>query len=194
MKKIFLVIILFFTLGNVLGQDELPEIFPRDENGKIIFTEVVQVDSTLNQSQLFGNAKLFFANTFKSAKDVIQLEDKENGRIVGKGLSNIYITVLTPVKMKLHYSILIECKDGRYKYTIYDLYYEDYPDKYNSYRTSKTPIENTFETKRYYNRKGQPKSLFKQYKEKTEAEIENLVKLIKESMETSGSKTSDSDW
>src|ERR1700685_53659 len=49
------------------------------------FTEVVQLDSSYKKDDLYRNAKLFFTDVFKSAKDVLQYDDREQGKIVGKG-------------------------------------------------------------------------------------------------------------
>jgi len=96
-------------------------IFPIDEKGEIVYSEVVKVDSA-KSNELFVRAHEWFANAFKSAKAVIQLDDKEAGKIVGKGTfdvsdnnnhnSLIYIAWTGTVD----FTVEIQTKDGRYKY------------------------------------------------------------------------------
>tara|TARA_R110000868_G_scaffold401649_2_gene677267 strand:- start:5506 stop:6075 length:570 start_codon:yes stop_codon:yes gene_type:complete len=68
---------------------------------------VVLVDSTVSKEVLFGRGMTFFANTFKSAKAVIQLSDPVSGKIMGKGIVN-----------DRDVTIIIDCKDGKYRYDI----------------------------------------------------------------------------
>jgi hypothetical protein len=71
------------------------------------YSGVVELDSTFSKSILYSNGLSFFANTFKSSNNVIQMKDSESGKIIGKGIAddrNITITIV--------------CKDGKYKYDI----------------------------------------------------------------------------
>ena len=80
---------------------------------KINYTEIVKIDSSINKATLFLNAKMFFVNEFKSAKVVIQLEDRESGTIIGKGYftynwdmgknSYVEIKIWTESTIKLYY-------------------------------------------------------------------------------------------
>lgn len=71
-------------------------------------SEVVSVDSTTTKETLYSNALSFFATTFKSAQNVIQMKDPESGKVIGKGLLSNGRKV----------TITISCKDGKYKYDI----------------------------------------------------------------------------
>ncbi|HEY4876716.1 MAG TPA: DUF4468 domain-containing protein [Puia sp.] len=90
------------------------------------WTEVIQLDTSYKKDYLYRNAKLFFTDMFKSAKDVLQYDDKEQGKIVGKGNieledDQMVFSVLFTEKRTLNFSIEISCKDGKYKYRIYDI-------------------------------------------------------------------------
>lgn len=52
--------------------------------GKVIYSEVVQVDST-SKEELYRRAKVWIANSFQSAKAVIDLDEKESQNVIGKG-------------------------------------------------------------------------------------------------------------
>lgn len=88
------------------------------------WTEIIQTDTSLKKDDLYRNAKLFFTNEFKSAKDVIQYDDRNEGKVVGKGDFHIedYQTVFLNFfsdKRNVNFTLEVYCKDGRYKYRIY---------------------------------------------------------------------------
>lgn len=95
-------------------------------DGQYEWTEVVQVDSSLKKDDLYRNAKMFFANEFKSAKDVLQYDDRAEGKVIGKGnfhiedLQNTFLVIFTD-KRDVNFTIEIFCKDGKYKYRIYGI-------------------------------------------------------------------------
>lgn len=64
------------------------------ETGKIIYTEVISMDS-VNKDELFNRAKNCFVTVFKNSSNVIQNKNEFNGIITGKGVEililNIYI-------------------------------------------------------------------------------------------------------
>lgn len=87
-------------------------------DGKITFSEVVQVDS-LSKNDIFLRANDWIIKTFNSPKDVIQLSDKDAGKVVcktftgatvGKGWNKVTID-------PLFYLLTIEARPGRYKIT-----------------------------------------------------------------------------
>lgn len=165
MRKI-IGVLLFFCYLSAQAQDK-PLVLPRDENGKVLFSEVIQADS-MKATTLYGNAKLWFANTFKSAKDVIQVDDKEAGRVVGKAWQDIYIKVLgMPSQTKLWFSISVQVKDGRYKIEMYDLKYEQYPSQHDR-NPQPQAVESWFTVESYYKNNGKARSINESYKEETE--------------------------
>lgn len=93
------------------------------------YTEVVQVEGKTAQ-QLYTSAREWFAKTFVSANDVIQMEDPTSGKIIGKGSNHIaegYVvgkgiaTIFTTMDWYPNYTLKIEVKDGRYKYELTDI-------------------------------------------------------------------------
>ena len=102
-------------------------IFPLDENGKITYSEVVNADS-ITSDELFVRAHTWFANSFKSANNVIQLNDKEAGRLIGKGNLDAGIPksnsgiIKSGILVFVYFTVDIQVKEGKYKYTFTDLY------------------------------------------------------------------------
>ena len=88
------------------------------------YVEVVQMDSSYKKDQLYKNAKLFFTDEFKSAKDVIQYDDRGEGKVIGKGnfrAETASSVMLTPISQRwtIHFTLEIYVKDGKYKYRLY---------------------------------------------------------------------------
>jgi hypothetical protein len=90
------------------------------------FQEIVKVDSSLKKDQLYKNAKTYFMDVFTGAKDAFQYDDKQEGRMIGKGFMQVsdYKSIFPAVavlKWELFYNLEITCKDGKYKYRLYDI-------------------------------------------------------------------------
>lgn len=93
------------------------------------YSEVVHVEGKTAQ-QLYTSAREWFAKTFVSANDVIQMEDPTSGKIIGKGSNHIsesYVvgkglaTFFTTTDWYPTYTLKIEVKEGRYKYELTDI-------------------------------------------------------------------------
>jgi hypothetical protein len=109
--------------------------------GRILYTEVVQVPGA-SQAELYARAKLWFADTFKSTKDVVQAADKEAGVIQGTGFQGITVVVMgTHTPLRLWYTVKIALKEGRYKYDITEFRVQSYPSQYNLQPFEPAPAE-----------------------------------------------------
>lgn len=103
---------------------------------KITYSGIVKLDSTRKKDELYSTTLEWFAKTYNSGKDVIQLQDKDNGKIIGNGAITVHTTQRyklsfeeqeTKVKTDVgyvKYSISIYLKDGKYKYLITDLFFK----------------------------------------------------------------------
>jgi len=121
MKKTILIALLAILCLSVKAQDKIIDTVPKI-GGIYEYQEVVNLDSTYKKDFLYKNAKIYFVNNFKSANSVIQYDSKEDGKIIGKGNLNVYDTyILTPFDWQVNFSTEISCKDGRYRYRIYDI-------------------------------------------------------------------------
>ncbi|MDR6564682.1 MULTISPECIES: DUF4468 domain-containing protein [unclassified Arcicella] len=77
--------------------------------------EVVEVKNT--KAKLYANAQTWIAKTFGDYKSVIQFEDKEQGRLIIKGLSRLDLDLYPDMK----YVITVDVKEGKYRYAITDI-------------------------------------------------------------------------
>ncbi len=120
MKLRLILIILFFVSYHSQGQERLLNILPLVD-GRVTYTGVIQVDSS-GKDELYDRAMRWFITTYLSPKDVIDLEDRENREIIGKGSLKIVYYFRDPY---IDYTISIIAKDNRFKYTITDLSYSE---------------------------------------------------------------------
>lgn len=134
MKKIlFLLLLTPFAAFSQKGYNPQPKLPPTvpsedllksitDSTGTVSITEVVHVDTSLKKDDLYRNTKSFFAEYFKSSKDVVQYDDREEGKVIGKG--NFPVSdknLLEDCDWNVNFSIELICKDGKYKYKIYNV-------------------------------------------------------------------------
>ena len=121
--KTLKIAILLFSINTHGAAQAIDSIFPT-KNEAAFYTKTVALDSSFNKNLLFLNAKKWFANYYKSANAVIQLDDKENGVIIGKG--NFDANYTPSALFGLNYTVTvrhvveINVKDGKYKYEIRD--------------------------------------------------------------------------
>ncbi|AOW10093.1 DUF4468 domain-containing protein [Flavobacterium gilvum] len=145
MKRILISTLLIFSFC-VYGQRL--NVLPKDENGKVHFTKTIE-SNNLSQEQAYNKSKSFFSNNFNSAKDVIELDDKEKSTIIGKAHTILNIQngkITTPVP--LSFSIKIESKNNKCNVDIYNLIYnngtfaETFFSEYNEARYIKANVKN----------------------------------------------------
>ena len=127
MKKLLLAISLVLIVAPMWAQadkDADQERYgrgkmPRNDKGEVVFSKIVQEDS-VGKATIYRAAKLAIVNIFNSAKDVIQLDDPDQGIIIAKGFSIVPTKAAMGmvVDANIWYTIEIRCKDNRYKIDI----------------------------------------------------------------------------
>ena len=120
MKKLFIVIFPVLFSFFVKAQDKVS--LPLSVDSTIIYQGVVMVDSTYKQNQLYSQAKEWFANTFKSAKEVIESDDELNGRLIGKFTDQGEQTIIggNAIPQICEVTVEIDVKNGKYRYRFYN--------------------------------------------------------------------------
>lgn len=110
LASIILTLIAFNTFGqNVeMTKDELP-----------LYQGVVSVTGK-DGKQIYGLLKEWVAKSYKSAKDVIQVDDPENGKLVLKGIDKYFIEAAMGVKVEnvCYHTITLETKPDKFRFTI----------------------------------------------------------------------------
>jgi len=101
--KRFLIILLFITPVFCSAQE---------------YSEVVPIPGK-TADQLYTIAREWYALTFKSAQDVIQMEDPVKKEIIGKGYSKIeYKVKKSYAYLNMYFTLQTLFRDNRYKYSI----------------------------------------------------------------------------
>lgn len=90
------------------------------------YTEVVEVQGK-TADQLYSSAREWFADTFNSANDVLQMDDPVAGKLIGKGFFNIVVTAKTgfgstPIILPVTFTMKVFVKDSVYKYEVGNIF------------------------------------------------------------------------
>jgi len=115
MNKIALLILISFNSLAQLPIDSATQ--------KFTYSGVVEVDGDKNE--LYMRARAWFVSMYKDADQVIQLEDKESGKIIGKGRFDVVWQM--GVARKIKHTVEMDFKDGKYRYKItnFMVYFSD---------------------------------------------------------------------
>jgi hypothetical protein len=193
MKQIFILsFLLSISFGIALAQKESTPDLPIDkETGKITFTEVVELDEKLTQDQVYSKAREWFAKAYNSSSNVIQMDDMESGKIVGKALMEVYHKSLGMMHPsgQINYTISIYMKEGRYKYEITDLYHTS---NGSTAGISGGPCEEMINSKEKTMGMSHQK-FYNQYLNQMNANIQALTKDLTEFMASNATSKND-DW
>jgi len=180
MKKIFLLVVLF-TL-NSIAQEKFE--FPLNENGQIIFTEVIPAEGK-TKDDLYANSKMFFVNTYKVTQEKLK-QNKETYLVTDNQYSIMTVKMNgSDVKVKLFYTITIQSKDNKYKYEIKNIFTKT--------EVSETPLEKMFDKAAMEKVAQKPKlkENVTAYYAAINAEIETIKSNIKKEMAKSNAAKSD---
>jgi hypothetical protein len=165
--------LLFATVFVTLFQQVL---FPVDEYGKYTFHEVVEIPG-MSQDDLFKNGESFLkkVKVLNSKKKYLTV-NQENYALSNKGSFYVYQygSVNKAIAGAVEYDILLEVKDGRYRYTITNFIFNEFQrnryGKYEPMNGKNTPLETEVSN---LNKKGWEKHRQVVY-DKTQELIQNL--------------------
>lgn len=98
--------------------------FPRLDDGTIGWFRIIEVPGK-SKEEIYTNLRVWFSESFKNSSEVIKMDDKDLGIIIGNG--NV---VLNPGKNlffehRLGFTLKVEIKDSRFKATLSNLGYYD---------------------------------------------------------------------
>jgi hypothetical protein len=103
----------------------LPLFSYSQKDSIVTYTDVVKVDN-VSKDELYMRARAWLADAFNSSKEVLQVQDKETGELIGKGTmetsipwKNFLYKGNFPVISRFKFSIWV--KENKYKYEITDI-------------------------------------------------------------------------
>jgi len=122
MKKItglaILILIATFSFGqNAKTKSMLKEIdgqWSLDDNGNVTYSRVIEAPDLTND-EIYNRVLNYFVYNYGSGKSVIQTQDKELGRVVGKGLYNdVHVGVsLITTYVDCWHIVRVDVKEGK---------------------------------------------------------------------------------
>jgi hypothetical protein len=107
--KIFFTLCLLLSIQDISAQD----IIMPTKDGKIVF-EFIHDSIGKSKIDIYTAAKVWFVAAFNSSNDVLQMDDKENGLLIGKGIFYIYSTGLGASRWPCYFTVSITAKDNKY--------------------------------------------------------------------------------
>jgi len=125
MKKQLLTLLLLAITATCFGQDRDSEIkenlFIPTKDGAIFYEQVAQC--TGNQKELYLKARKWFVDTFNNAKSVLQMDDKEDGKLAGKAFHGYrFSNGISNSNVNIDFTLNLDIKDGKYRVQFYDMY------------------------------------------------------------------------
>lgn len=91
------------------------------KEGVIFYEQVAQCSD--NQKDLYFKARKWFVDTFNSAKSVLQMEDKDEGKLAGKAFYTYnFNNGMSTSKVTIDFTLNLDIKDGKYRVQFYDMY------------------------------------------------------------------------
>ena len=166
-----------FFLLSVLGYAQ-DYAFPTNA-GEYEFSEIV--NSSFSKSALFSNAKAWVMDAFNNYKAVVQMESETDGRIVVKGNYENFQPKLTYDNYKhftyerAYFTIVIDCKDNKYRYKIKDIIIKEI--SYHSGSIYSGSTEFDYEVKHEYHISRKESAIKK--KASIEQELSNVLESLK---------------
>ncbi|WP_212005781.1 DUF4468 domain-containing protein [Chitinophaga sp. HK235] len=180
--KTFLLLIIAF----------IPAALSAQIDTAITYSRINPVENT-SKDELYSRAHAWFNATFKNAKDVLQITDRESGHLAGKGIGimsfnqKAALGVKQTVTTMLKFNIDVWVKDGKYKYVITSIDATDQSAAKYHYgiltSSDQMPIKMSFV--------GQKKGdeFWARLKNETESYMDDFAKTLEVSMQKSASGT-----
>jgi hypothetical protein len=187
MKFILIGSWLLFSSLSLYAQAPTETTLPVDtETKRVTHTGVVAVQGA-SQTELYTRAKLWLALTYDEAKDVIKVDEKDAGLLVIRAYTDIPVGLTPssdpPISRELGYTMILNFKDGRYKYTI------------TNYQLLTIGTASTLE-KEIITQLGKPKNKGTYAAKQYANSVENFARVLTQSMDATLQKSvsGDNEW
>jgi hypothetical protein len=162
------------------AQSALKTLPTDSASGKIAYQAVVMVPGA-SKAELYSRAREWVATEFRSAKDVVQMDDKEAGKLVARGFVPKRIGSVSArpsAGNQFWRTIKIYVKDGRYRYEITDFAIESPYESGPLEKRLEVAANAPFSGGKTGSPKGHYKYLLESVAETTEPEVASLQKAM----------------
>ena len=192
MKNLALVFILLF--GSIFWPKanaqtkNIEELYLPKEDGKIVYQKVLDLKG-IPTKEIFKRANFWYIDSFKRPNDVISYNNPEEGIIIGKGTTiltwaNENAIIVAPLTIHLRFTVKIEVKEEKLRYSIFDLAISDMT------LLNFREIETEFTQEKMYSKKGKPNK----YSWDWYYVYEDAVRSLESSIEKGANKSDSKDW
>lgn len=165
------------------------------DNSDIVVSKVIE-ELSGTKEDIYVKVKSYFATAYKDAKSVIQMDDKEAGLIIGKGMfSNVYsytANLVVPVKYSAYHTLRVDVKDGRARIICSVYSWSVEWDASRNYMNDDYPVlsYSPFTKNKIYGSKDKPAEAFVKLIDRMHGTINSL----EISLKTAGDNAGDEDW
>lgn len=141
MRNVLIIVLVLIAMPTFAQFGDIPVHENKKEintGEPLTFEEVVQVPE-LTADEIYEQARMWFAESFINANNVLQVQDKEAGQLIGRGQFDYVSATFTASQgMNGYISFLVKIfvKEGRYKYIITDFSHKGYPSGSSKYGVS----------------------------------------------------------
>lgn len=130
-----------------------------DDNDNVTFVKVID-SIDLAKEEIYNRALAYFTYNYVKGDWVVQVEDKEKGLIIGKGVypevhSDIFI--LTPISFDVIHLLRVDVKEGRLRVMVTLSWYKE---TLHNYDAPNTYYEKKISTTYPINEKGHAKNIY----------------------------------
>lgn len=129
---------------------------------------------SLNKNELYSRTKMFIGETWKSAQDVIQNDDKEGGAVLVKGLSiqNMFYQ-MNDHRWTFSYSVKFLFKDNKYRIVVEDVFCQSA--RAGIYDWPRMPVADTYPTEKGLKITGVNQERYLQLMSALKMELQSIV-------------------
>lgn len=110
MRHTFIAILIAFMLSGCQTISDLPQ----DQRQVQVVHEIAGKD----KAKLYAGIRSWFAKTFRDSKAVLEVQDKEAGQLIGKGIVAKVFPLGFGTYGQCRMVITVDVKDGKYRTTI----------------------------------------------------------------------------
>jgi hypothetical protein len=174
MKKILLLLLLFTPFISIA---QIKDSIVTQQDSSFEFKLIDSVSAS--KQELYTRARQFVALQFKDSKEVIQMDDKEAGKIICKGtlMPSAKAALGVPVQSYIEFTMTIDLKDNKYRCVLSNFYHNGIVG-----RTDGFGIGGDLNNEKQKSNEGLTKKYWGRIKDETKREAQQLLLAMKTAM------------